>query len=239
MKDIIVNTQWDKKHCRFHSVEEMTEYFIATEVWYNVRFALLDVVQSNIEYRNFLRENGYQRTIDKLKSDAPALMKISDAFEVIDSWWEKVEGKGGLGNYDIQCYELADTFFLFGKKIRGLDSLRKIVNTSRMNGDETCLKQRCTFFSDKRKNWLSPLFAAEVWERYPCFDSWDYLNENRRFQCYYVRDYRVSDDFFKDNSNINLQSVVREDIEISDLPLVFYDGDSNVMYVISPRLDVV
>lgn len=209
MKEIIVNTLWDKKHCRFHSVQEMVKHYIATEVWYNVKFALLEVVQSNVEYRNYLREKGYQATVERLKSEAPSLMRIPDAFEVIDDWWRKVEKKGGLGNYDIQCYELTDTFVLFGKKIKGLEALMK----------------------DR----LSPLFVAKIRERYPCFDSSDFLCEDRYFQCYYIRDHKVSDDFLNNKSRRDLQHTVSEDIEISDLPLVYYDGESNVMYVISQR----
>lgn len=238
MTDIIVNTKRD--HCRFNSVEEMVEYYIRIGIAYNIKFAIREIVQSNIVYRNFLRENGYQATAEKLKCEAPSLMRIPNAFDIIDDWWREIEAKGGLGNYDIQCYELTDTFTVFGKKIRGLDSLRKIVNTSRMNGDENFSENmRSTrLSSDRRKNKFSSLFAAEIWERYPCFDSWDYLNENRRFQCYYIRNHKICDDFFKDNSNVNLQNVVSEDIKLSDLPLVYYDGDSNVMYVLSPRIDV-
>ena len=239
MTDIIVNTKRD--HCRFNSVEEMVEYYIRIGIAYNIKFAIREIVQSNIVYRNFLRENGYQATAEKLKCEAPSLMRIPNAFDIIDDWWREIEAKGGLGNYDIQCYELTDTFTVFGKKIRGLDSLRKIVNTSRMNGDENFSENmRSTrLSSDRRKNKFSSLFAAEIWERYPCFDSWDYLNENRRFQCYYIRNHKICDDFFKDNSNVNLQNVVSEDIKLSDLPLVYYDGDSNVMYVISQLMDVV
>lgn len=238
MTDIIVNTKRD--HCRFNSVEEMVEYYIRIGIAYNIKFAIREIVQSNIVYRNFLRENGYQATAEKLKCEAPSLMRIPNAFDIIDDWWREIEAKGGLGNYDIQCYELTDTFTVFGKKIRGLDSLRKIVNTSRMNGDENFSENmRSTrLSSDRRKNKFSSLFAAEIWECYPCFDSWDYLNENRRFQCYYIRNHKICDDFFKDNSNVNLQNVVSEDIKLSDLPLVYYDGDSNVMYVLSPRIDV-
>lgn len=238
MTDIIVNTKRD--HCRFNSVEEMVEYYIRIGIAYNIKFAIREIVQSNIVYRNFLRENGYQATAEKLKCEAPSLMRIPNAFDIIDDWWREIEAKGGLGNYDIQCYELTDTFTVFGKKIRGLDSLRKIVNTSRMNGDENFSENmRSTrLSSDRRKNKFSSLFAAEIWECYPCFDSWDYLNENRRFQCYYIRNHKICDDFFKDNSNVNLQNVVSEDIKLSDLPLVYYDGDSNVMYVLSPLIDV-
>ena len=238
MTDIIVNTNCS--YCRFNSVEEMVEYYIRIGIAYNIKFAIREIVQSNIVYRNFLRENGYQATAEKLKCEAPSLMRIPNAFDIIDDWWRKIEAKGGLGNYDIQCYELTDTFTVFGKKIRGLDSLRKIVNTSRMNGDENFSENmRSTrLSSDRRNNKFSSLFAAEIWERYPCFDSWDYLNENRRFQCYYIRNHKICDDFFKDNSNVNLQNVVSEDIKLSDLPLVYYDGDSNVMYVLSPRIDV-
>lgn len=239
MTDIIVNTR--RNHCRFHTVEEMVDYYIHNGLEHNISFAIREIVQSNVIYRNYLRENGYKATVDKLKCEAPILARISDAFEVLDNWWRKVEAKGGLGNYDIQCYELTDSFMVFGKKIKGLDSLRKIVNTSRMNGDDENFsnnKKSIWPFFDKRRNKFSSLYAAEIWERYPCFDSWDYLNENRRFQCYYIRDHKLCDDFFNDNSQVDIQCVVSEDLNNSDLPIVYYDGESNVMYVITQRMDV-
>lgn len=242
MKDIIVNTKWNKDHCRFHSVEEMVDYYLKTRVEHNVKFVLQDVVQCNVRYRNYLRENGYEATIGKLKSEAPSLKCIEGAFSVIEQWWEKTEENGGLGNYDIQCYELNDTFTLLGEKFNGLESVRNIVNASEWNKSVGDLYEKLDKYSrmseeerfpDNRVNKKSSLFAAEIWEPYPCFDSSDSLYENRRFQCYFVRSHKINEEFFKHLHNKSLQNVVKEDIDNSELPMVYYDGDSPVMYVMS------
>lgn len=246
MKDIIVNTKWDKKHCRFHSVEEMVQHYIDTGSGDNVRFALRDVVQCNVCYRNFLRKNGYPATVKKLKSEAPSLARIPNAFTVINEWWEEVEGKSGLGDYDIQCYELTDSFVLFGEKFNGLESIRNIVNTSAVNEDNNSLDNKWDKYRrmdererypDNRKNKKSSLYAAELWEHYPCFDSSDYLYENRRFWCYYVRNHKINEEFFKFSRKVRFSDIINEDIDdLSNLPIIYYDGDSSVMYVMSQRM---
>ncbi len=242
MKEIIVNTR--NKQCRFHSVEEMVGYYVETGVAYNVRFALRDVVQCNAEYRGFLREKGYQATVERLKAEAPSLLRIPDAFDTLDSWWPKTEERGGLGDYDIQCYELTDTFTLLGEKFNGLKSIRDIVNVSRANQDNNPLDKEWDEYTrmsdekrypDNRKNRKSSLYAAEIWERYPCFDSADLLCEDRHFWCYFIRNHRINNEFCKDMPLVHYRDLIREDIDLSELPIVYYDGDSRVMYVISPR----
>ena len=246
MKDIIVNTKWDKKHCRFHSVEEMVVYHLDNGKEYNVKSALEDVVQCNVTYRNFLRNNGYPATKNKLKSEAPSLALIPDAFDVIDKWWGKVEEKGGLGDYDIQCYELTDSFILLGEKFNGLESIQNIVNTSAANRNNNCLDAKWgkyrkmndrERYPDNRKNKKSSLYAAELWEKYPCFDSSDSLYEDRYYRCYYVRNHKINEEFFEFSHKENLQNMIREDIDdLSDLPIIYYDGESPVMYVMSQRM---
>lgn len=243
MKDIVVKS--GKKRCRFHSLANLVDYYINEGVWFNVGFALRDVVQCNIEYRNYLRDNGYPATIERLKSEAPGLCRIQDVFKVLDDWWSKVESDGGLGDYDIQCYELTDSFTLLGEKFNGLDSVRSIVNASRNNENNNSQDQKWEKYSsmseedrypDNRKNKNSSLFAAEVWERYPCFDSADLLYEDRCFRCYYVRYYRINEEFFRNFSIVHFMDMIRENISLPELPLVYYDGDSNVMYVMSERV---
>lgn len=243
MKDIIVKGR--NKLCRFHSVAELVDYYVNSGVWYNVRFALCDVVQCNLEYRNYLRDNGYPATIDRLKSEAPDLCRIPNVFEILDDWWSKVESNGGLGDYDIQCYELTDSFSLLGEEFNGLDSVRSIVNASKDNEDNSSQDEKWEKYStmsekerypDNRGNKKSPLYAAELWERYPCFDSSDYLYENRRFRCFYVRNYRINEEFFRNFGVVHFSNMVREDISLPELPFVYYDGDSNVMYVMSERV---
>lgn len=246
MKDIIVNTKWDKKHCRFYSVEEMVQHYIRTGSGDNVRFALRDVVQCNVIYRNYLRKNGYPATVHQLRLEAPSLARIPDAFDVVDNWWGKVEEKGGIGDYDIQCYELTDSFTLLGEKFKGLESIRNIVNTSAVNVDNDCLDNKWDKYNrmdeeerypDNRKNKKSSLYAAELWEKYPCFDSSDSLYENRYYRCYYIRNHKINEEFFKFSRKENLPNIIREDIDdLSDLPIIYYDGESPVMYVMGQRM---
>lgn len=246
MKDIIVNTRWGKKHCRFHSVEEMVVYHLDNGKEYNVKSALEDVVQCNVAYRNFLRNNGYPATKNKLKSEAPSLALIPDAFDVIDKWWGKVEEKGGLGDYDIQCYELTDSFILLGEKFNGLESIQNIVNASESNRNNNCLDAKWNKYNkmdererypDNRKNRQSSLYAAELWEKYPCFDSSDSLYENRYYRCYYIRNHKINEEFFKFSRKENLLNIIREDIDdLSNLPIIYYDGESPVMYVMGQRM---
>jgi len=242
MKEIIVNTSREKK-CRFQSVEEMVGY-VETGVANNVKFVLRDVVQCNAEYRSYLREKGYQATVERLKAEAPSLLQIPDAFEILDSWWAKTEEKDGLGDYDIQIYELEDSFNLLGETFCGLKSIRDIVNVSRVNQNNNPLDKEWDEYTrmsdrkrypDNRKNKKSSLYAAEIWERYPCFDSADLLCEDRHFQCYFIRNYRINNEFCKNIPLVHYENLIREDIDLSELPIVYYDGDSRVMYVISPR----
>lgn len=239
MRDIIVENYWDIAHCHYSSIQELVDYYIQSGKEDGIGYALERAVQFNSIYRNYLQDNGFLALIERLKSETSYLEQNPGLMQKLDDWWKNIQNSGGLGDYDIQCYDIEDTFSLFGKQIDGIKGLRQILQ---MHGEAGPYSKAPKLFepsdcenssSNEQNNRDSSLFAALLWKSYPRFDISDY-SDNREYHCYYVRNHQFNDEFFKDSENGGME-YVNEDIPLSRLPLVYRDGNAPVMFVVSPR----
>ncbi len=239
MQTIILKNYWDRTHCHYSSIQELVDYYIQSGKEDSIGYALEDVVQFNTNYRNYLQDNGFPALIERLKSETAYLERNPEVTKKLEDWWKYLEKNGGLGNYDIQCYAIEDTFSLFGKQIDGINGLRRILQIFGEAGPcsippKIIEPDDCGSSSADEQNGKEPsLFAALLWESYPRFDISDY-SDNREYHCYYVRNHPFNDDFFKDSKNGGMQHI-NEDIPLSSLPLVYRNGDSPVMFVVSTK----
>jgi len=232
MNDIIVNSHRSKAQCRFHSIQEMIDYNISSRFGRGIVYSLKEIVQCNIPYRNFLRENGYSALIEKLKSEAPYIDEHPEVLDSLERWWRMVEKHGGLGDYDIQCYELRDRITIFGEQIRGWKGVEDIRQVSEQYWK---VKEKIAdkVFVNERKNKRSSLYAAELYDRYPIFDSSDALCEDRYYRCFFIRNQRIDNNFFAEFDGFPISDPITEDRRLSELPMVFRDGHDPVMYLIN------
>lgn len=239
MREIIVENYWDRTHCHYSSIQELVDYYIQSGKEDNIGYALERVVQFNGDYRNYLQDNGFPALVERLKSETIYLEQCPVVKQKLEEWWENIQKSGGLGDYDIQCYAIEDTFSMFGKQIDGIKGLRQILQ---MHGEAGPYSKPPKLFessicenssSNEQDDKEVSLFAALLWESYPRFDISDY-SDNREYHCYYVRNHQFNEDFFKDSKSGGMEHI-REDIPLSRLPLVYRDGNAPVMFVASPR----
>jgi len=73
-----------------------------------------------------------------------------------------------------------------------------------------------------------------VYERYPCFDSWDYANEDREFSNYFFSDKPFTEQQIERLSKLPGQcnaQIVNDSMPEWALPAVYYRGEGDTMVV--------
>lgn len=74
--------------------------------------------------------------------------------------------------------------------------------------------------------------VGEMWSPYPCFDSEDYLNENRTYQNYIFRRRPITQDDMRKLSELPSscnECRVSENVPEDMRPMVYYVGDGAIM----------
>ena len=134
---------------------------------------------------------------------------------------------------DVTTIQITDVFRYHGRVYRGLDDLRKSSKTR---------------YSDSMGE---PPFAVRIEKSYPCFDSSDFLYEDRSYQTYYLtmdeekaakicEETYMSDRDFS-NKGIERQYPVLEPmfsmskIQERHLPYIYYHGDGDTMEIVQDR----
>ena len=194
--------------------------------WYNYsRFE--DMMLYNICLRNALRAFGTQKVIDHLREFAPADERLDAYFnDFVNSVPD-----GSIGDLDIQMYSTSEDVTILGQTFHGLDDIIAHREMALSSGSSS------TPYSMKTHG-SGGLHVGEVWESYPCFDSYDFANENRTYQNYIVRDHPItSDDLLQTKrlKNIGNCQFISEHMPLDMLPMVYYVGDGGFMLVATRR----
>ena len=96
-----------------------------------------------------------------------------------------------------------------------------------------------------KQTWTKP-YVVEVSERYPCFDSYDYADENRYYQMFYLTDSILKVRCICDENE--QRSFVKEElypiinpeynpkwIHERHLPFVYYRGEGHILFLVQSR----
>ena len=76
--------------------------------------------------------------------------------------------------------------------------------------------------------------VGEMWKPYPCFDASDYAYEHRTYQNYIFRTRPIKQDDMKKLSELPFgcnDCRVSEDVASEMLPMVYYEGDGEIMLI--------
>lgn len=173
-----------------------------------------NMVVQNVVLRDGLRKFGAVYTARFLWEMSDKTDKMGKALERFVEKW----GDAKLADYDIQLRSIHDDFTLLGHTFHGLEDMK-----SYMRHQEGANKD---------------VFVTCTLDSYPCFDSSDYLCENRFFQNYIVRKHPIGEEETKrleklpswDNYN-KVTEVIPDDM----LPVVYYAGDGNFMLVATEK----
>ena len=173
-----------------------------------------DMVVQNVVLRDALRKSGVMRLCHLLWEMSDKTEQIGNALMTFMGKW----GDKQLADYDIQLRSIHDDFTLLGHTFHGLEDMESYMRPQ--EGEK------------------QDVFVNRVIESYPCFDSSDYLYENRFFRNYIVRKHPIGEEEEErleklpswDNYN-----KVTEQIPDDMLPVVYYKGDGDFMLVATAK----
>lgn len=187
------------------------------------RYMFEKMMVYNICLRDALRSFGAQKVIDSLRRFAPANERLEAYFtdfarDCPDEYF---------GSLDIQVYSIMEDVTIMGETFHGLDDIKARLEITQLRGSSSAP-------SSLQPQRNGQLHVGEVWDSYPCFDSYDFASENRTYQNYIIRDRRITHDdiqqVMKLHSSGNYQ-LVSEQMPPDMLPMVYYVGEGGFMLV--------
>lgn len=204
----------------------------------NLEYYITKLVLYNICYRDILRNYGFEELKQRMLAEAPRLANDSMAMKALETLRDFE-----IAPFDIQCLPCDSVLSFFGIEVNGLQALKQAVGISTQywhTNNPYLLKGafRPGIHRNKPEKTIKGLYIAEIYERYPCFDSDDYANENRYFQNFFISRTPFSDDkllaYMKNKATTNV-CMVRDDLSLQSLPAVYYVGEENYMLVANEK----
>ena len=173
-----------------------------------------DMVVQNVVLRDAVRKSGALGLINLLWEMSDKTKEMGNALMTFIKKW----GDKQLADYDIQLRSIHDDFTLLGHTFHGLEDMESYMRPKEGENQE--------------------VFVSCITESYPCFDSSDFLYENRFFRNYIVRKHPIGEEEEErleklpswDNYN-----KVTEQIPSDMLPVVYYKGDGDFMLVATEK----
>lgn len=202
--------------------------FMNRETYSVSRYALCEIVQYNICYRNHLRRHGVEDLIIRLIEEAPQLKEEKVLLYRLREW--AAEEK--LADYDIQCYNIKDKVIILGHTFNGMKDIREHVE---LFGREGYDGLHC--WSPTEVEPYDDVHIGHFYDNYPVFDSSD-LCDNRTYQNYIFRPAPITEANMKDafctSHGFNF-CMVHENIPEENLPILYYSGDGKYMLLATKR----
>lgn len=206
----------------FASLKDAVRYF--KKDGYGLEYRVPEMLQYNICYRDYLRENGLENLLKRIISDVPELVKEEKTIQSIIEWYGR-EGKK-LAGYDIQCYNIKETITVLGHEFHGLEDVIAHRTAYGRIGYSDLSINRCI-----PKKHKSGLDVSEFYASYPIFDSYD-IGDDRTYQNYVFTNKPIDDEKLKEIAEIRHNynyCMVHENIPEHLLPILYYRGDGDYM----------
>ena len=208
------------KRRKFDSLQEAVTYLKKNSYsWY---IYLQDIVAYTLRYRDYLRENGIDATIQLLIDEVPELKEEAKALDWLREYYTDEE----VASYDIRCYDIRDKITVLGHEFKGL---KDVIAHSSMAGvnhsSDVTVYERTP---RKRKNGIA---VVELYEHYPVFDSYD-MGDDRTYQNYFFINGDVSAEDVEKRAKLSdgvNYCMVHEDLPEEMLPVLYYNGDGDYM----------
>ena len=129
--------------------------------------------------------------------------------------------------HSIFSCSIHDDVKILGHVFHGLEDIQKYVEISKCDrGISDAYK--CE--PDKK----GKVHVGELWMRYPCFDSSDFMYENRSYQNFIFRDRPVTSSDLRRLEQLPAQmNAKRLDPSVPEdmLPMAYYVGDGDIMWI--------
>ncbi len=192
------------------------------------RYALCNIVQYNICYRNHLRQYGIDSLIFRLLDEAPKLKQERVLLYYLRKWAKDEK----LADYDIQCYNIKDKVTILGHTFNGLEDISEHFELYTRDGYGA---MHHLFSVEDRE--YDDIHIGHFFENYPIFDSSD-LSDDRTYQNYIFRSNPITESDMQEAFNVfhgfNFCRV-HENIPVETLPILYYNGNGKYMLLATKR----
>ena len=141
--------------------------------------------------------------------------------------WNLLKKKERKEKHSIFSCSIHDDVEILGHVFLGLKDIQAYVEMTKYDGGSGDASNR----EPEKKG---KVHVGELWMRYPCFDSSDYLYENRSYQNFIFRDRPItSSDMERLEKLPAHMNAKRLDASVPEemLPMVYYVGDGDTMWV--------
>ena len=193
-----------------------------------LHYTLPSIVQYNKCYRDYLRQYGVDKLIERLTKEAPLLKENPKFLEFLREWVQNHP----LADYDIQCYSIRDKVTILGRTFDGLKDIRANVECygGEFNESLTCYQSTDDYSQDD-------VHIGYLYSSYPIFDSFD-VGDDREYQNYIFKSQPITEAdmnaAFKISHRFNF-CMVHEHIPESSLPILYYSGEGQYMLLATAK----
>lgn len=200
------------------TVKEALDYIAESHLYYY----LYDLVFRNVPIRDAIRSNGLRNVADKLLEYAVDDVRLkAEIGQIVEK-----HGDGNVADFDIQVLPVDAKLNIRGMQLDYSQMVKHIEVAKRVGGG----------LSDTEPD--DTLHVAAVYDRYPCFDSYDYANENRCYVNLFVSDHLMTNgELLEIEKSPHLMdyNYVHDGMDSKWLPAVYYRGDGNFMVVATSK----
>lgn len=216
-KDTVVVLPINSKGKYLFTVEGALAYIVKEKCSWFVKNMMI----YNVPIRDAIRNHGIRDVADMLKGYVPESEEMEKELDLIVKYGIR------LADFDIQVLPITAGLTFFGMRT----NLKQLCRC-------TEIFRRIDQWSTERKHEDCALHVAELFEPYPCFDSFDCGNEDCNYVNYIIRDHKITEEYLMEiedadkgfDCNFAVDSVPPE-----ILPLVYRNGDDRFMYVATTK----
>lgn len=141
--------------------------------------------------------------------------------------WSLFQKKERKEEHRIFSCSIHDDVTILGHVFHGLNDIQAYVEMTKSDGGS------CEAYNREQDRKVK-VHVGELWMSYPCFDSSDYMYENRSYQNYIFRDRPITASDLKRLEQLPTHmNAQRLDLSVPGdmFPMVYYVGDGNTMWV--------
>lgn len=185
-------------------------------------YTLTKIVQYNIPYRDYLRNNGIDALVAAIIEEVPQLAADNASLNYLREWAANQK----LAHYDIQCHNIKEKVTILGHTFNGLQD---ILMHTQLYAREGYGGLQCYAPSNIDKS--DTVHIGKIYKNYPVFDSSDY-SDDRTYRNYLFRHVPITESDIKALSQVPCSfnfCMVHENIPVNLLPILYYDGDGDYM----------
>jgi len=202
------------------AVEEALNYMISNDSFYYLDYMLF----YNVPVRDAIRKDGLRAVADALLEYAHGNEQVKmKLYGIVSKYGDNMQ----LADFDIQILPVTVKMNFYGKTVTYKDII-----------DCTEITRRIGRWTSERERKNNALHVANIYEPYPCFDSYDYASETRSYDTHIIRDKKITEDDcleIEKSGHGYHYNYASDYVPSKYLPLVYRNGDSRFVLVVTAK----